>query len=181
MTFVEKYVAFTIFPIFFFVADAVKIAFKRLVRHLRKEPEDPDEMPMYEDMQRILLVDIRMFYVTLSARTFDMLSCTPMGGGRSFLTQDANIVCWEGSHLGIMPLVGFAVAIYVVGIPLMYAYVLIKGRQQNRLYTKLHVRKFGRLYSRFEPKYFYWELIIFARRLGIVVIKVGLYDLRIQL
>ena len=90
ISFPEKYIGFFCFPFFFFAFDFFRLVAKRKWKEFKRSRADPDsipaeETPLFEEVQRILLVDIRMFYVTLSTRTFDMLSCTPMLFGQSFL------------------------------------------------------------------------------------------------
>lgn len=118
------------------------------------------------------LANMRLMYLSLCGRTLDMIQCTYMDGGLPpRLSKDMDIVCWEGVHMEYMPLTGLATVIYVIGTPLVYMTVLMKGYRSNELFHPAHLKRYGILYSRFEPTFFYWELVIMFRRVLAVIIK----------
>jgi len=120
------------------------------------------------------LVNLRLMYLPLCGRTFDMLRCTTVTDGLQRLSKDPDLVCYEGLHQSFMPVVALALIIYVIGVPTSYIIVLYRGYRQNMLYEKDHLRRWGLLYGRFEHEYFYWELMIMCRRMCVVMVKIFL-------
>ena len=124
------------------------------------------------------LANMRLAYMTITGRSIDMLRCStvkdPILGMRDVLSRDPDLVCWEGLHARYLVAVGFAFVVYVVGTPVAYFCVLFSGKRQGTLYKDKHLQRFGLLYNRFEPKYFYWELIIMLRRCCAVSVKTAL-------
>lgn len=118
------------------------------------------------------LANMRLMYLSLCGRTLDMLQCTGMGEGLPpRLSKDMDLVCWDGLHGSFMPIVGIAGVFYIVGTPLAYIVILYRGYHSNTLYSREHLKRYGLLYSRFEPNFFFWELVIMLRRVLAVAIK----------
>jgi len=126
------------------------------------------------------LVNMRLMYLALTGRTLDMLRCTSLREYdlEPILSKDPSLLCNEGLRARFMPLVGFAFAFYLIGTPLAYMIVLYRGYRENKLYSKEHLKRWGLLYGRFEPDYFFWELVIMLRRLCAVSVKC-LFNIRL--
>jgi len=120
------------------------------------------------------VVNLRLMYLPLCGRTFDMLRCTTVTDNVSRLSKDVDLVCWEGIHQNFMPVVVLAFLVYVIGVPASYIFVLFRGYRNNELYSKEHLRRWGLLYGRFEQEYFFWELMIMLRRMCVVVVRIFL-------
>ena len=59
-------------------------------------------------------------------------------------------------------------AVYVVGLPVFQMYVLLIGKRQNLLGKPNFMHRYGHLYKRYEPQYYYWEMVVQLRRLTMV-------------
>lgn len=193
-----KYSFFFMMPIIFMSFDILQEVVEEIWHHRTKfyrffgipcegVPEyQPGEMTIWQKTISHILVDARLMYVTLCSRTMEMVACTSRSASdydrytsNSFLTRDPEIDCWVGNHKDTLPLAYAAFVVYVAGIPLAYIYLLHHGKQSDRLYKDpIHVKQFGRIYARFERPYFWWELIMYCRRLLCVMIKVLLNDRR---
>ena len=117
--------------------------------------------------------------------TFD---CTKTLDGRYTLTADPSIVCdvSDAAWVMIVPWSYASIGLYGAGIPLLIASVLLTFRKQivvdqalkevgkGDLLSEnpnLAIRKrFGRVYNDFKAKYYYWRLVLVARKLLLVLV-----------
>ena len=94
-----------------------------------------------------------MFHPTITKMTFAFFKCSVDIEGRSLLEADMNVVCGSPYHMRLLLLVAWpSMIIYVIGIPLA-AFTILYSRK-NKLSKAGTRRKFGFLYSNYEPKYF---------------------------
>merc|ERR1712028_57111 len=110
-----------------------------------------------------------------------------MGDGVAYqvLEADPSMVCWEDDHKVYSMLSFVFVCIYVIGIPMIMFVVLWKNRKH--LYvaegTEATERQkevefeFGSMYTQYEPKYWYFEIIIILHKCimtgAMVIVKNG--------
>lgn len=89
-----------------------------------------------EDQTRRLLSEIllllQVVYVQLSVRALSALDCTPLADGTAVLDASPNVRCWEGPHKALIPRAIVAIAVYVLGVPLLFALVLRWVRKTAR-------------------------------------------------
>ena len=69
----------------------------------------------------------------------------------------------------MVPLAIISSIVHGLGIPLTFAIILFKYRRLIVSGDKQTHDRFGIMYSVYKPRYFYWELCIFGRKLGIIL------------
>jgi len=119
-----------------------------------------------------------ILYIWISGFVLGYFECVAQPDGTYTLLSNPTFQCFKTDWLNLFPVFLFGVALYVVGIPLSIGYFLRKYR--NALDTDRIYSLFGMLYIRYKQPMYFWELIIIARKLGIVVIKAITVSVTIQ-
>jgi len=89
-----------------------------------------------------------------------------------YLVADPSITCWEGGHIPLVFAGLLALPFFLIGIPMLYAYILfgiVRTRGPDHPVVSKH---YGFLYSRFEPQFFWFEYIELFRKLIFVCASV---------
>ncbi|CAN0245080.1 unnamed protein product [Ascophyllum nodosum] len=75
-----------------------------------------------------------MVYSSVSYTIFQTFVCDPLDSEVTYLRADYNLVCWTKTHIGYMTYAGLMILVYPVGIPAMFAWVLLKNHDRIRSY-----------------------------------------------
>ena len=105
------------------------------------------------------------FFPVVSKRIFNTLICSELEPGKLYLWADLSLVC-EGAEYEFWS--GFAwasMAIYTCGIPLFFWFILYYNHRKLVLQTPRCQARYGFLYSKYEDRAWYWELIEMFRKL----------------
>jgi len=113
---------------------------------------------------------LNLYYYMGASTSFVMFICEESHSGESFLKANPSTVCWEGEHANDVVLAGFGVAIYLVFIPLFYAYILLIYVPRVGQNNKWALAYFGFLYTRFLPDMWFWELAELTRKVAMIFI-----------
>ncbi|KAK3242317.1 hypothetical protein CYMTET_47989 [Cymbomonas tetramitiformis] len=114
-------------------------------------------------------------YHSLCIRCFQCWMCdSKMGGELHFLVAAPDIQCWHGSHVIMVVVSVFAFFGYVIGIPVSFALILHYGQRHDLLVSDNFSEKFGFMYEAYELRWYWWTLMIFARRFGCAALLVFL-------
>ena len=125
---------------------------------------------------------IIVFFVTLpslSRTASSMMVCTSFGveGGELRLQNDPEVICWEKEHLAYFFAAALpAHALFTVGVPLLGIVTLRRHAREDRLWKSASEDPAANIllfvYSGFERNRYYWEFLVFARKvaLGLVVV-----------
>jgi len=109
---------------------------------------------------------------TITLKCLEPLMCIEMPGNTSVLRAGPSIPCWEGSHIAFVITGVLGGLLYTVGFPALCMAVLRFGIKHNLLRSNRFQRRWGWLYLRYEREWFYWELLIMARRCALIVVAV---------
>eukprot|EP00854_Cymbomonas_tetramitiformis_P003066 gene3066-3894_t len=104
-------------------------------------------------------------YHSLCIRCFQAWVCESMGDDLQYLVAAPNIECWEGRHIIMVVVSILALFVYVIGIPSFYAGVMHYGYTHDLLVSESFAAKFGWMYSAYELDWYWWIMMICARRL----------------
>jgi hypothetical protein len=125
------------------------------------------------------------FYFVLVRGAVEVFDCT---GAIPHLQADPSIACGGPLQAAMVPYASASLGVYGLGIPLMFAVILVRHRDvmardvvlstlgghdsdaTNRDYWVR--RRYGRLYLDFEPQYYYWKLVILFRKMSLVVLTI---------
>ena len=139
--------------------------------------------------------DMRLMYVATTSAPLKTLRCTPVGdrdlstfwlssawfgtGSKSVLSADPAQTCWEGEHAKLVPYFVVMLVLYGVGYPIATLLVLNDCKNPERR-KGWHPKVYGRLYRRFEPQYYWWEVVYLVRRLCLVSFRTLMNDRRAE-
>ena len=79
--------------------------------------------------------------------------CIELVDGTQMLNANPDTTCWEGEHIALVIASIFFLFVYVVGIPLAFALVLLRCKRHNILKTEVVMGRLGFLYSRYLPSW----------------------------
>ena len=138
--------------------------------------------------------DMRLMYVATTSALLKTLRCTPVGdrnlstfwlsgawfgATKSVLSADPAQTCWEGEHAKLVPYFVLMLILYGVGYPAATLLVLTNCKNPEKR-RGWHPKVYGRLYRRFEPQYYYWEVVYLMRRLCLVSFRTLMNDRRAE-
>merc|ERR1712166_36672 len=122
---------------------------------------------------KLLIAMFLFMYPGLATRCFQMFKCSKFDGVDYLgLETDPSMICFQEEHTMYLILSGVFIGLYIVGIPLMIFFVL--WRNKKHLYvkegeepTEKHNEvefEFGGLYTQYEPRFWYFEIIIIMHK-----------------
>ena len=152
----------------------VKLAqiFAQLCSKWSKREDSPvQKSAQHAIADKFIIFMIMMLYPGLSRRIFQVFRCHDMSEiGQSRLYHDYSVKCWEGGgeHGSAVLLAVLGIIFFSIGVPLAMLYGLWRNR--SSLHDKSHpkhrdtLRRFGFLYSSYEPGFWWWEIVIVAQK-----------------
>jgi len=79
------------------------------------------------------------------------------------------VICWEGEHLAMIALDVVAILTYFVATPCMYVYIFFHLIPRYGLDDPRMRANFGFIWTRFEQRCYWWELVDMIRKIGLVL------------
>ena len=114
---------------------------------------------------------LNMYLMTGVKTSLEALKCNSDGLGGSFLFADPEITCWEGEHIPLAVGGFMGLAIYLFCVPAIYCWVLFYQLPRYGRDTQL-AKAFTFVYGRFEPQWWWWELIESGRKVAFVFVTI---------
>eukprot|EP00294_Goniomonas_avonlea_P015071 CAMPEP_0114552622 /NCGR_PEP_ID=MMETSP0114-20121206/7220_1 /TAXON_ID=31324 /ORGANISM="Goniomonas sp, Strain m" /LENGTH=1475 /DNA_ID=CAMNT_0001737505 /DNA_START=20 /DNA_END=4447 /DNA_ORIENTATION=+ len=125
---------------------------------------------------RELLSFLNVTYMNLCMSILGIFMCVDLPDGSQMLVAGPQVVCNSEEH---HIFIGFAVLgllVYVVGVPVGFAFILYYGRKNLCLSDAQFLRRFSFLYHRYRSEYYWWELTLLIRRFAFSAILVALAE-----
>jgi len=116
-----------------------------------------------------------ILYNALCVTVLQAFVCDDMPNGEKVLRIDPDQPCGTGDHIVVMAFAVLAIIVYVFGIPIALFLTLSQKRKQNKLKDDESLTLLGFVYTDYEPGFWFWEMIITARRFILCVLMVLLY------
>jgi hypothetical protein len=117
------------------------------------------------------LIIVTIMFVFITAKSMEPLVCTRQADGRSYMDADPSVECTP--FQGAYGLLSLAAAIFFIfwgiGTPVYLWRVLSKAKSQNRMGDINFIQRYGWLYLRYNRDYYWWELVVLARKLLLVL------------
>lgn len=118
-------------------------------------------------------------YSSVSSTLFRMFACEKLDDGKDLLRADYRIECDSAKHEALQIYAGFMIALYTVGIPLVYATLLFRNREvlasKARRTQDQHANTISDLWGPYKPTRFYYEVIECGRRVLLAGVVVFIY------
>ena len=128
------------------------------------------------------------FFFALVRGGVELFDCTPDADGRTVLQTQPNVECWRPAHYSLVPWGIGSLVVYGVGVPAAFAWVLWRHRGAMERDVTLWAagkgdsdatnadygvrRRYGRLYLDYKSRYFYWKLVLLARKAALVFVTI---------
>lgn len=115
-----------------------------------------------------LIVIVFFFHSSITNTTLYIFACKPLEEG-SYLIKDMSVECYVGDHVVMLGLGVLSTAIWVVGYPVLIAILLRRHSRANTLMQEDTYMKYGFLLNGYKKETYYWELVIIARKVFIMI------------
>ena len=101
----------------------------------------------------------------VSSRAFQAFDCEEFDDGTRFLRADYSLACYGTEHGRVVSLAWVAIALYPIGVPLLYLALLMSARKAilTEQPTELS-RSLTFLHQDYTPSMFWWELVEIFRK-----------------
>lgn len=140
----------------------------------RRSSTSPTQALVYAPLLDVFRLLIGHFYAR-----FRMFACETLDDRRNYLRADYQIECDSAKHEALQIYAGFMIALYTVGIPLVYATLLFRSRETlvdaDRRARDQHVNSIADLWVPYKPNRFYYEVIECSRRVLLASVVVFIY------
>lgn len=185
VSYAQKWFFFEATPIMFaltMVVGHILYTFKKIIA--KKKGSKTKHLP---SMLGIFLVSLNYLYLLLTRKAFEVFHCVDNGNGRQFLLADPSVFCDTDEYADLHNWAIVAVLSYGLGIPLVYAIILFKNASAIKVDQGLRLKGFSgsrasnpyydmqkryrRLYFKFRPESYYWNLIIILRKFTVVFLS----------
>ena len=122
-----------------------------------------------------------LFYSSASSAVFRAFACESLDDGKKYLRSDYRIECDSPKHRAFQIYAGFMIAVYPLGIPMLFAILLFRSR---RVLTNAYLRTYNgetrqqstsSLWKAYRPSVFYYEVIECGRRVMLTGVVVFIY------
>jgi hypothetical protein len=122
-------------------------------------------------------VFIYTFGASIISDLFMVFPCFEGAGGLKMMLHDPSTSCYGYSTLMLLVPIAICVytaaAMYVLGFAFWSRKAIIqKPADYDQLELEDTFKAFGFLFYDYEPKYFYWEMLVFTRKLLVLVISI---------
>lgn len=158
----QKMIIYAILP---FILALVSYGFWWLYARYKKMEALP-----YNRAISTLVILLFLVHPNIVEYMFNGFYCVDIDGEQR-IQEDLRVQCWQTEH----QIFGFFVSmpsiiIWGLGIP-FFAFTLLTRERDSlqRLSTK---EKFGFLYNGYKVEYYYWEIVIMYRKIGLIFIQV---------
>merc|ERR1711865_1025628 len=139
------------------------------------KPHTTEELIAHRKAQtfKLLIAMILFMYPGLATRCFQMFKCSEFDGvDYLVLETDPAMICFQEEHMLYLILASIFIGLYIIGIPLMIFVVLCRNKKylyvkEGEEPTEKHNAvefEFGGLYTQYEPRFWYFEIIIIMHK-----------------
>lgn len=116
-------------------------------------------------------------YSSVSSTVFRMFACDSLEDGEEYLRADYRIRCTDEKHRALQIYAGFMIAVYPVGIPLLFGVLLYRHRGvlSDSRADKAAAQSIASLWAPYRPNRFYYEIVECGRRIVLTGAVVFIY------
>lgn len=151
-----------------------------VARRMHRGSEHAIRNVEHKHVSMVLLVTF-LVYSSVSATVFQMFACEDLDDDKQYLRADYRIECTSSKHRAVRVYAGFMVALYPVGIPVFYAFLLLrnqtllKDNNTSRRASDSRLRSISNLWEPYKPSAYYYELLECGRRILLTGAVVFMY------
>ncbi|CAM9115842.1 unnamed protein product, partial [Laminaria digitata] len=125
----------------------------------------------------VMLLLLFFVYSSVSSTVFRMFACDAVDDGSNYLRADYRIMCTGTKHRALQVYAAIMIAVYPVGIPLLYAVLLCRHRVvlSDARANKTAAKPIADLWAPYRPNAFYYEVIECGRRILVTSVAVFMF------
>ncbi|CAM9199838.1 unnamed protein product, partial [Laminaria digitata] len=125
----------------------------------------------------VMLLLLFLVYSSVSSTVFRMFACDSVDDGNNYLRADYRIMCTDAKHRALQVYAAIMIAVYPVGIPLLYAVLLYRHRValSDARACKTAAKPIAHLWAPYRPNAFYYEVIECGRRIVLTGVVVSIF------
>ncbi|KNC55185.1 uncharacterized protein AMSG_10801 [Thecamonas trahens ATCC 50062] len=138
-----------------------------------------DEVAVSTLADAVLFTITPLLYIPMSRATLLIFDCVRLPNGRLVLDTDPGVACFDAAWWGVAWLGLCSVVVYVVGIPLYFAYAL--GQHRHELFSPQVTLRLGALYRLYRRKFYWCGVGELGKRLVIVLVAVFFSGMKLLL
>ncbi len=79
--------------------------------------------------------------------------------------------CYDATWKAHLPAVVIAIIVYTVGIPIFFMVLVFKNKKKISVGNVNFGDRYGAAFVVYQRRWFWWEILIFCRKLGMVIAK----------
>ena len=132
----------------------------------------------HKHMSMVLLLTF-LVYSSVSAVVFQTFACDKLDDGGDYLRADYRTKCTDEKHQNMMAYSACMIALYPVGIPVLYASVLFENctllQNETRRNESIFVKSISNLWEPYKPSRFYYEVVECGRRILLTGVMVFIF------
>jgi hypothetical protein len=119
------------------------------------------------------VVSVFFNYMRVSTALVEVFMPSDPFDGRRYLSADLDAPAYSEEHIATMFCAGLVLVVFTVGAPLSALIVMTHFFRTNRLVEPEIFTMFGFLYAGYKPHFFWWEVIVLARKVAATVIALA--------
>ncbi|KAJ6241093.1 insulin-like growth factor binding protein [Anaeramoeba flamelloides] len=122
----------------------------------------------------VFLASLFLLYLILCLIIFQLFNCKYTKESKEYLlVADPTYHCYDTWWYRMLIFAILFGILYILGIPLFFVWIF--WHSAKRTTEKIFMQRFGLLCSRYKEEWFFWELIIMARKILLVICQCFLY------
>ena len=118
-----------------------------------------------------IVVMFALVHPEIVSNMFNHLSCRELDDGNYYLISNYSIQCYDAEHVRyIYTFVIPSIILWVIGIPAILLYILIKRKKKL---AQAEVKgKLGFFFNGYKPPNYLWEFLIIGREIAVISVAV---------
>ncbi|CAN0442772.1 unnamed protein product, partial [Scytosiphon promiscuus] len=118
-----------------------------------------------------------LVYSSTSSTVFQAFACDSLDDGHLYLRADYRILCTDPKHRAFQLYAVFMIAVYPVGIPLLFAVLLDRYCDvlSDPAADKREALSIASLWAPYRPDRFFYEIVEYGRRIMLTGVVVFIY------
>ncbi|KNC55095.1 uncharacterized protein AMSG_10693 [Thecamonas trahens ATCC 50062] len=112
-----------------------------------------------------------VMYLLVTNTALEIYPCTKQADGKYTMNREPSIRCYQGKWFEL--LVGSICAMIMFSLLMPLGVLKVLHKRRFNLWKRKNLARYGLLYLRYRPKYYFFEILVLVRKFGVVFGKVA--------